>query len=517
MQPRFEDIATTVPPEETGAIGNEESDPGTQELDLNNAADLDRFVESAEDVFADAVQFEELARNEQFSSLSIEDITGDEIYNILYEKLAELQQLVEVIRFEVVPSEDEVNDTQIDQLQGLYDDMILLRNHVRSTYTELSEEPEQFEVSEEAVEAVLATEVPLRSIEDEATEVEVHVVAPQEPVKTPEVVSEEVETDAAPVIEGEPSVETVAESEQSESVFAEKSESALEPTEAVSPQPIESTITQSEAKSEMQTNVVPFPSSKQRSFADAPAFKHVEMTIRGGDHEPQSIQFHVAKETEARIRKRQQREGRKLFSFMKRKSPENQKTEKIERPLFTPAVVTAQQKERNRSPLAAIERHDPINRSIPGLQPKIIGADVLYEKRSLSDEYLSDVRYQEYIRETYTSPAAFERLLDTFITQIEGNAVDRLEQWLEEERPSTFEYLADMTVAEVEGLADSPDVRQLLARENIKYETFLDWVDMIDEMKDLVQVGSDMTFAELFAKSMVESKMQYGPELQEVA
>jgi hypothetical protein len=54
------------------------------------------------------------------------------------------------------------------------------------------------------------------------------------------------------------------------------------------------------------------------------------------------------------------------------------------------------------------------------------------------------------------------------------------------------------------------NIREVLAKNNIKYETFLVWVDLIEEMQAVVPPQRDMTLGELFAKWMIEIEIEYG-------
>lgn len=163
--------------------------------------------------------------------------------------------------------------------------------------------------------------------------------------------------------------------------------------------------------------------------------------------------------------------------------------------------------------IAQTEKKDPINTVVSEIRPKITPARPVFEKQSLTKQYLGLAVYQEFIARQYTSPAAFERILDTVITQIEAKTVDIFERWLREEKTSPFVYLEKKTVAEVLQLGSRADARQLLIAENIKYETFLTWLDLIPEMQSVVEVDQRTTFGELYARWMIESEMRYYAEV----
>lgn len=162
--------------------------------------------------------------------------------------------------------------------------------------------------------------------------------------------------------------------------------------------------------------------------------------------------------------------------------------------------------------IASLEKADPVVTAIPSLTPRVFPPAPNHEKRSLIKLYLSAPFYQDFIDRHYTSAAAFERMLDTIVTQIESKTTDVFERWLGEEKASAFLFMEEQTVADVLRLAGDRDVRQILAEQNIKYETFLTWIDMLDEMQAVV--GEDLTlqFGALYARWVIESEMIFAQE-----
>jgi hypothetical protein len=67
--------------------------------------------------------------------------------------------------------------------------------------------------------------------------------------------------------------------------------------------------------------------------------------------------------------------------------------------------------------------------------------------------------------------------------------------------------MQDMTVSEIEYLNEQSNIREILAGENIKYDTYVTWVDLLPEMKEVVGNYSDMKFGELYTRWMIESLM----------
>ncbi|MCA9358313.1 hypothetical protein KC902_03565 [Candidatus Kaiserbacteria bacterium] len=162
--------------------------------------------------------------------------------------------------------------------------------------------------------------------------------------------------------------------------------------------------------------------------------------------------------------------------------------------------------------VAKLEKRDPVSAVVPSLTPKIFPATPEHDKRSLTKLYLSSPFYQEFIVSHYTSPAAFERMLDTIVTQIESKTTDVFERWLGEEKASAFLFMEEQTVGEILQLAADREVRSILAEQNIKYETFLAWIDMIEEMQTVVGEDTALRFGELYARWVIESEMIFARE-----
>jgi hypothetical protein len=153
------------------------------------------------------------------------------------------------------------------------------------------------------------------------------------------------------------------------------------------------------------------------------------------------------------------------------------------------------------------EQKDPIDKIVLDRRPTIVHPKMVHEERSLTREYLNDKKYASFLRDNFTSPVAFERILDVNVAKIENQSVDALERWLGEKHVSPFVFMQDMTASEIEYLNEQSNIREILAGENIKYDTYVTWVDLLPEMKEVVGNYSDMKFGELYARWMIESLM----------
>lgn len=155
-------------------------------------------------------------------------------------------------------------------------------------------------------------------------------------------------------------------------------------------------------------------------------------------------------------------------------------------------------------------RENPIKRNIPKELVSLPRTNSVHENDSLTARYLTAPVYTAFISERFSSPDGFERILDATITKLEAATIDGIERWLGEVRASAFEYLKEMQVVEIVELSGKgyDYIQTLLQKENIKYETFVMWMDIFDEMKEALQPPAHITFGELFATYMIEVEMQ---------
>lgn len=149
--------------------------------------------------------------------------------------------------------------------------------------------------------------------------------------------------------------------------------------------------------------------------------------------------------------------------------------------------------------------------SIPPLKtfsPGILKPHKVLDERSLTAQYLQSKMYADFISSHYTSATAFERLLDIKITQIEEKTTDAIERWLGEKHQSPFIFLQDKTIAEVLALSQNSDIRTIIQEADIKYETFLTWIDFLPNMLSSIEIETNKTFGELFARYIIETEME---------
>lgn len=164
---------------------------------------------------------------------------------------------------------------------------------------------------------------------------------------------------------------------------------------------------------------------------------------------------------------------------------------------FVPASVAAQ------------TRENVVKRNIPKELVSLPRTESIHEQTSLTEKYLTAPRYRAFIEKHFSSLAGFERILDATITKMEAKTIDGIERWLGETHASAFEYIKDLTIAEVQQLvtAGQDVIKPELQKENIKYETLMVWSDALFEMSQALQPPAHVTFGELFARYMLENEM----------
>ena len=202
---------------------------------------------------------------------------------------------------------------------------------------------------------------------------------------------------------------------------------------------------------------------KQESTKTSPALitsergrQSKKMFVRSDEHTVQSINITVAEATEARL-----------------KSKSLSKTTIS----FVPAAVRNQQPGRAQhmpaNPVQAVIHHNKLSITAP---------DKSLEADSLTQLYLNNPRYQAFITDVF-------------------------ERWLQEEHVSAFLFIQQFGVADILQLSNDPQIRLKLKENNVKYETFLHWIDLIPDMQEVVGSNGQMVFGELFARWVIESKM----------
>ncbi|MCA9362572.1 hypothetical protein KC906_04305 [Candidatus Kaiserbacteria bacterium] len=638
----LENVATTAPSTTTDTVAVSADLPiGEQELDLSQLEDLELFWGGVVEVFESAIQFENIAAVRGFDELNIDDVTGAEMFEALPAIFDELRELVERCEHEYIPDEQEIPDVELAQMQQLYNELLLLRNHIVNTY----EDAVEIELVPE-LEAVYGT----GGSPIDVTTQSVPVDTTPTPILVPKAPRVELPSDAdmAALMKRVHLEPFYTQEERSKAVVlceAYHRSVAMEQPTAESYdtfQKLESYIQQIERDPEVTTVFARAEEIARRVVAGADQeSKLVEMVtadlatmqrlLRDPEKNKQNI-FDLYAELVHQVRMRESewlmvcgvrvpmagRAGIEQARFMRealllQKDRELQLVHDPHKRVLLDKLITklgnitpagfsgevdipmvyglARQidlpgKRKDALPLELIEetpvaskadrirpsldkthkvmsivveseegaleiqvadsakRHaterihdlsepsllqrvasavgntvsslkvvdvmekrDPINQAVPTKLPRFSPLLTKRKETILTEQYLHDPAYQAFIEEQFGGPAAFERLLDTTVTQIEKDTVDVFERWLQEEHQSAFAFLRTRTVSDVRALANDPRVRQRLREEYVKYETFIVWADLVPEMEAVVETTPDMTFGELYARWMIETEI----------
>lgn len=548
--------------------------PETVEINIETVEGLGQFLMAAEDVYADSVYFD------------VSTALGDEIYN----KLTELQELVDKCRFEVLPEGQEISDEQFDKMQSLYNELISLRDTIIAGEENVDEQ-EVVEVVEEitdkqVVKLKVASEVvsgeqekveenetasvaggdtseitpevnpaPVESKTDAVSETFTEASVSQEmakfieePFSTVEQVATEAlefvkntrdrlealfplatRTEEINLVLGEldtsfnravlissnleelkTSGEDVAvmklKLDKYHKIFAEITKnvqvidkvmqskyeaSQVTKEESVKPEVVGSKPTGDNESYEIE-------SSEDDSYDLSPKRKNGDLHVLPVDGQKEGeVRIIVAEAVKERIRRAESVSGSngiasELFARLRGKTVGNN--------------INATES----GVVAATEKQDPINDVVPNRVTKVTPREIEKSNpNSLTDKFLQHEDYVQFIQEHFGSNKAFDQFLRREAARRDLVSVSAFERWLNEVKVSPFEYLRDKTMSEIDELANRSfdEIKSTLAKENIKYESFLVWYDLINEMREGIDIGSNITLGELYAITMIESEM----------
>jgi|GEM_PF-1520301 len=162
--------------------------------------------------------------------------------------------------------------------------------------------------------------------------------------------------------------------------------------------------------------------------------------------------------------------------------------------------------------VAHMERRDIINNSVPSKADRdLVKKESLKANALVSKYLLNEVQYANFFSEHTLTPEDFERQLQATIKSIDTKEIDFWEAKFDSPYTSAFSYLQDMSLAEVQEINKlaPQERRRVLTQENVKYEAYLAWMDILDPMTEALPVQPDMQFGDLFARWMMETEMTY--------
>ena len=473
-----------------------------RELDLSRSEDLQAFLLSAEDIYSDTFKYFKVAEADKFALLTDDDISGNEIFETLEQKINFLQNLVEQCHVKL-QNKEEIDDSKIDFMQRSYDDMILLRNYVYEIYV-----IEEIEETEEGgktvipiyVEPIVAKHDYYKSELDTKKEVENLAVfglkmpcAGVAGIKTARLLREGLMMARDRHVELQKHPEKIMLVDKLVRSLANIPNHGLGETDLLEieklvrriniTRPLELKKVPSENVFKKSPEFVSINHSKKEDFGYFfPKSKMMEIVT---DDEVIEIKISVPEEIEV--------QPKKISAEIL--EPEQTVIKKVVEKVEVPVTLKIEE---------TIKENIPVNR------PTIVHPKLVLVEHLSTKEYLNnDQKYSTFIKNYFGSPVTFEKMLAAEVLKIESESSDLLERWLKEDKVSPFSFLENMSVLEIEELSNRADLKNILAEKNIKYETFIEWMDLMPEMKSIVRVTPSMTFDELYTRWMIEDAIKF--------
>ncbi len=122
--------------------------------------------------------------------------------------------------------------------------------------------------------------------------------------------------------------------------------------------------------------------------------------------------------------------------------------------------------------------------------------------------YFDQPDYKLFVSKVFGNEKAFAKILNRAIENLDNSTYDLFNKGIYN---SPFNLLKDMSLSEIQKFQNLPNarVREIMKTENIKYDTYLAWLDLIDEMttmkEHLPQEGTT-TLIDLFSRYVAESE-----------
>ncbi len=561
---------TSISRNEMFDINNDEVEQ--KELDFSNPEDWQLFLESAEDVYADAMFYEDVAKAEQYKSLTLDDVSGKEIFSTMYQKLQILVNFIaETSKLDL--AKEQIADEKIDQMQDLYDELVLLRDHILNIY-ESEAEIEELEVEEEENKIEVETKTKTKT----ETETEDEKINESEELPTKEEDNLVIATEIQEETKSEELAEVVVEAEKQEEDLVSQIEDenkeeieVVEKTESLfdlalpiagkdgiqharnlreklfSARDRDPLLIHDRTKQIAADRLIRFLSTIPKdgfSSEQIVSIQNIAEIIGFTVIRPEVVEIPV----EA-LEKNQPEEESRIFSGhnvtskvmaianedtdsgnvsirVVSKVPSNKidsslskisEVETVTELEKVPAKTLLPTEKLTTPVISVLEKRDPINKAIHQSLTEVRKTREVLNENSLTAKYLQADYYQKFINHYYNSPVEFEKHLDSLVVEIDARSVDVFEKWLGEKRASPFVFMQDMNLSEISELASSKKAREVLAESNIKYESFVIWVDLIDDMQMIVDADENMTLGELFAVWIIESEIDVAENTKQAA
>ncbi len=130
---------------------------------------------------------------------------------------------------------------------------------------------------------------------------------------------------------------------------------------------------------------------------------------------------------------------------------------------------------------------------------------------ALNGQYAEQPTYKEYINKTFGSMKVFEQAVEKSVQSFDNNTYDIFERpgfFGGSNYESPYRFLGEMTLQEVTEFETQPkeQIRAFMQENNMKYDTYLAWLDQIDLMVRTLPNEAETTVADLFARYVAETQ-----------
>ncbi len=131
---------------------------------------------------------------------------------------------------------------------------------------------------------------------------------------------------------------------------------------------------------------------------------------------------------------------------------------------------------------------------------------------ALNGQYAEQPTYKEYINKTFGSMKVFEQAVEKSVQSFDNNTYDIFERpgfFGGSNYESPYRFLGEMTLQEVTEFETQPNeqIRAFMQENNMKYDTYLAWLDQIDLMVRTLPNEAETTVADLFARYVAETQV----------
>lgn len=174
-------------------------------------------------------------------------------------------------------------------------------------------------------------------------------------------------------------------------------------------------------------------------------------------------------------------------------------------------------------PISVVERPIPIPASVEvvadsgrvyteGAAPVVEKAEVVPAPRpnAVNGQYAEHPAYRAFLEKSFQSQKAFEQIVDRSVTNFDNKTYDVFERpgfFGGAQYESPYRFMGEMNLQEVKEFEAQPNekIRAFLKENNMKYETYLAWRDLIDVMTKALPNKPSTDVSDLFERYVAET------------